>query len=182
MVTKSQGTFWKFPRMTKSLRQAPGKVRLTITRIVPRKQGIMTYTLFVKHLWMRMGRRWKGILQPRKWEVKHNNVRQLKGVSWLQSRSRRDISTRRGKGRTLWDSTRWSLRLRCAEIGNWPGSAFSKTLVPSPMGSTNWWKSNTSHKTLKQNRVSSSIRLASVPTATGASSCTPSMTFMISKT
>ena len=93
----------------------------------------------------------------------------------LQSRSQRNTLIVMRKETLLLRTTKWSTRLRCAEIGRNLGNASSRTLVHLLMDLRNWTRRNISHLIIKQRFASSSILPATVPMVIDVSFCIPNM-------
>jgi len=100
-------------------------------------------------------------------------------LSWQPLRDLRNISTLTKKETTSSSNTRWSLRQKCAEIGNYLVNASSLTLAASHMENTNFIKKHTYLLIIKQSFVISSIQLLIVLMEIDANFCIHSTTFSI---
>ncbi len=100
-----------------------------------------------------------------------NKLEAQRILKLLPLRDRRNISIAKWRETTLSSSTKWSIKQRCAETGNYFKNANFRTTVRLLMGSMNCTRKHTCLQTTKQNFANSSMLLHIVPMETVVSFC-----------
>jgi hypothetical protein len=106
------------------------------------------------------------------------NLVTKKSLKVQQSKDLSVTSIQKKKEITLWSNTRWSLKLKCVEIGSCLANANSIILAVSHMGKMNFIKKLIYLQTIRLNFAINFILLLIVHMEIDVNSCIHSMTFL----